>query len=398
MDRRDDISRIGAACTGCSACAAACPVDAIHMARDKEGFAYPQIAEDACIDCGKCLKVCPAAHPLEAHPITSMFAAFCRDEELRAQSSSGGVFAACARHVVASGGVAVGASIDEFGHVAHRVVDSIDQIGLLQKSKYVQSDTEGVYREIKTRLNQGTRVLFSGCPCQVAGLLSYVGGARDNLLTMDLICHGVPSPGAWEGHVHAITGGAPASIITFRRKDRSARTTYSVDVDAPGVRYRGRDEFDDPYMALFVTGSANRESCYSCAYARSERVGDITIGDCASSNCYPAFYPWIQLSSVSLNTPKGAAFWDEVVDFFEFTSIEAEREIRLNAQLSHPSQRPKLRDGVYARIAREGIDAAAAPVTPPRTLKTRIKRIVKMVVPNAVRGRLIRLKAGLHGR
>lgn len=397
MDRRNDISRIGAACTGCSACAAACPVDVIHMARDKEGFAYPQIAEDACIACGKCLKVCPAAHPLEAHPITSMFAAFCRDEELRAQSSSGGVFAACARYVVASGGVAVGASIDEFGHVAHRVVDSIDEIGLLQKSKYVQSDTEGVYREIKSKLEQGTRVLFSGCPCQVAGLLSYVGDGYDNLLTMDLICHGVPSPGAWERHVRSITGDAPASRITFRRKDRTARTTYSVDVDAPGVRYRGRDEFDDPYMALFVTGSANRESCYSCAYAHSERVGDITIGDCASSNCYPMFYPWIQLSSVSLNTAKGAAFWDEVSGLFETVSIDAEREIRLNAQLSHPLQRPKVRDRVYTRIEREGIDAAAAPITPPRTLKVKIKRFVKMLVPNGVRGRLIRLKASLHG-
>lgn len=151
-------------------------------------------------------------------------------------------------------------------------------------------------------------------------------------------------------------------------------------------------------MALFVTGSANRESCYSCAYARRERVGDITIGDCASSNCYPEFYPWLQLSSVSPNTSKGALFWDEVSSLFETMPIDADRETRLNAQLSHPTSRPALRGDVYRKIATEGIAEAAAPITPRRTFKIRLKRVAKTLVPNAVRGRLIGLRARLHGR
>ncbi len=398
MDSAYDISRIGSACTGCTACASACPVNAIHMERDAEGFSYPQIVEGTCIACGKCLKICPVAHPREAHSIAVMYAVFARDDKLRGGSSSGGVFAACARYVIASGGVAVGASIDASGHVAHRIIDTVDELPSLQKSKYVQSDTEGIYHAVKSKLDQGMRVLFSGCPCQVAGLLAYVGEDRENLITMDLICHGVPSPGVWEDHVHSITGGTPVSSISFRRKDATARTTYSIDIDARGIRYRGRDEFDDPYMALFVTGSANRESCYSCAYARRERVGDITIGDCASSNCYPEFYPWLQLSSVSPNTSKGALFWDEVSSLFETMPIDADRETRLNAQLSHPTSRPALRGDVYRKIATEGIAEAAAPITPRRTFKIRLKRVAKTLVPNAVRGRLIGLRARLHGR
>ena len=172
---------IGKKCTGCSACADACPIDAIRMKRDFEGFAYPSVNDEECIKCGKCAKVCPVANLCRTTPISSMFAVFSNDEILRMNSSSGGVFAACAKHVIEQGGVAVGAAIDQYGHVAHRLVSSAKDVGLLQKSKYVQSDALGIYRQVKQKLECGNRVLFSGCPCQVAGLLSFLGkGFRVN--------------------------------------------------------------------------------------------------------------------------------------------------------------------------------------------------------------------------
>lgn len=393
-----DISKIGLACTGCAVCSDSCPVGAISMKRIVDGFPYPEIDGDSCISCGKCYKVCPAAHEVDSNSIEIMYAAFSNDDKVREESSSGGVFATCAKYVVEHGGLAVGAAIDARGRVSHCIVDNIVDLHKLQKSKYVQSDTEGIYQQVRTALLSGRRVLFSGCPCQVAGLLSFLGREYPNLITMDLICHGVPSPRIWEEHVHSITNGVPADSISFRRKDSLARTTYAVDVSAPGVHYKGRDEFDDPYMALFVTGSANRESCYSCSYASKDRVSDITIGDCASSNCYPGFYPWVQLSSIAPITVKGHNFWLEVASLFTSIQIDHEREIRLNAQLSRPSSRPALRDDVYRTIAESGLTSAAEPVTPKRSVKTRLKRVIKIVVPNKVRGRLIRLKAKLHGR
>lgn len=394
----NNISHVGLKCTGCSACADACPVDAIQMIRGEDGFSYPYIDAATCISCGKCLKVCPTVANLDFEPISKMYAAFSKDAGLRSSSSSGGMFATCARYVLASGGVVVGASIDEFGKVSHCVVEDEAELCKLQKSKYVQSETTGIYREVRSFLDSGRRVLFSGCPCQVAGLKTYLGRDYSNLITMDLICHGVPSPGVWEEHVRSITGGRPASCITFRRKDFTARTTYSVDVCAPGIKYKGRDEFDDPYMALFVTGSANRESCYSCSFACSERVSDITVGDCASSNCYPEFYPWVQLSSVSPVTDKGRSFWHEVHDQFISIQIDHEREIRLNAQLSAPCRRTELRDSVYQTISSSGLEVAAEPVTPRRTFKMMLKRVAKFLIPNSVRGRLIQLKAKINGR
>lgn len=392
-----NVSCVGRQCTGCCACASLCPVDAISIISDDEGFLIPDVNEDACIGCGLCLEKCHTVIDVDRHEIKEMYAAINKDAVLRAGSSSGGAFSGFAECVLTDGGVVFGASIDQNGHVAHKSATSKIELDSLQKSKYVQSDTRGVFEQVKNDLLNKKTVLFSGCPCQVAGLKSFLGEDSDRLVTVDLICHGTPSPKLWEDHVASVTGGLPASHISFRRKDIAARTTFAVDISAPGVRKKGKDEFDDPYMALFVTGSVNRECCYGCKYANSSRVADITIGDCASSDCYPQFYPWQQLSSISINTMKGMDFWNKVRCNFEFIPIDIKREISLNAQLNHPSARPKVRDEIYRSIAKNGLEDSAKFLTDKRGFKQDIKYCVKHLIPNSIRGGLKYMKAKLHG-
>lgn len=392
------IASIGKLCTGCSSCVTVCPKNAISLVRDDEGFAYPVIDYAACVQCGICLKRCHLYNMPKTAGLSEMYAGFYKEKRVRCASSSGGAFAALAYHVVIQkSGVAFGAAIDAQGHVRHQAATDAGEIGALQKSKYVQSDMEGTYLEIERLLRCGRDVLFSGCPCQVAGLRSYLGKDYDSLLTVDLICHGVSSPGFWEAHIKRLLGSSTADSITFRRKDLAARTTFSVDIAGDGIRVKGRNAYDDAFLALFVTGSTLRECCYKCSYANRGRVGDITLGDCASSDCYRKFYPWEQLSTIAINTPKGKALWQQVEDEFCYRPIDPKKEAALNSQLASPSRRPELRNDVFRIVAQDGEDRASAMVSPPRTFRTYVKRVVKSCIPNPVRGRLIWLKAMVFG-
>ena len=397
MDSIVTVERIGKRCTGCAACVSACPESCISFVRDEEGFPYPVIDRTSCVECGVCLGHCHLCSTPDMIEMDEVYAGFFKDKRARRSSSSGGAFFAFSRFVISEQGVVFGAALDSRSRVSHRSVESLDVLQLLQKSKYVQSDTEGVYQEVKRLLADGRNVLFSGCPCQVAGLKSYLGRDYEGLITVDLICHGVPSPGAWEDHIDGLLGSSSADSITFRRKDYTARTTFSLDIEGDGFKVRGRDAYDDAFLALFVMGATLRESCYECPYASCRRVGDITLGDCASSDCYRGFYPWEQLSTIAINTPKGRELWGQVKKDFCFRSIDAEKEIALNAQLTSPSKRPACRDGIFKDIEKEGESVVANRLSPARTFGMRAKRVIKHCVPNLVRGRLIWLRAMVLG-
>lgn len=392
------IERVGELCTGCSSCVEKCPKHSISFVRNEEGFDYPVVDASTCVECGICIEHCHIEKKIGTNQLHEMYAGFGADKQVRHRSSSGGAFATFAHYYIAQrGGIAFGAAIDSHGHVSHRSVEKVEEIVGLQKSKYVQSSTEGVFPEVERCLQSGRAVVFSGCPCQVAGLKAYLGKEYDTLTTIDLICHGVPSPGFWESHIESLIGSSHVESITFRRKDSSARTTFSLDIEGIGVRIRGKDAYDDPYMALFVTGVTLRECCYECHYANSNRVGDITLGDCASSDFYPKFYPWEQLSTIAINTAKGRELWNHVKSGFVFRAIDPIRESSLNAQLSAPSKRPELRSDVFRLIKEKGPEFAAALVSPSRTYCSLIKRVLKHCIPNPVRGRLIWFKAMMLG-
>ena len=208
-------------CCGCSACYDACPKSAITMIEDKEGFLYPAIDEDKCIDCKLCEKVCPTKNKKKNKSLLEAYAAYNTDENIRLKSSSGGVFSLIAEYVLRNQGVVYGAAFDENFEVEHLRVASVEELELLRGSKYVQSKLDGIYNLCKKDLEIGKQVLFTGTPCQVSGLKSFLRKEYDNLVCMDIVCHGVPSRMVWRKYLEYRINFAKSKIvqIAFRLKN-----------------------------------------------------------------------------------------------------------------------------------------------------------------------------------
>ena len=261
-------------CCGCSACVSACPAQCIVMRRDREGFDYPVInSPDLCVGCGKCEKVCPVLSPLEKTEPMAAFAA--RSHEYIDGSSSGGVFPALAEHVLSEGGVVFGAVVNDDMTVGHAEAFDMAGVEKMRGSKYVQSDLYASYEDVRYWLQEGRKVLFTGTPCQVAGLHRYLGKAYDGLVTVDVLCHGVPSPGLWEKYVKALEHkhGAKMEYVRFKDKSESWRH-YAFTTSFGSCEYMA-----DPYMALFVQDMTLRPSCYKCAMRGGRSGSDITLSD-----------------------------------------------------------------------------------------------------------------------
>jgi coenzyme F420-reducing hydrogenase beta subunit len=196
-------------CTGCGACSAACPSLAIRFIQDAEGFYIPEIDYEKCRSCGVCIKACPAANKKQKSRPLVCYAAKNRSEQIRLKSSSGGVFHILAEEILDAGGVVFGASFNNDWEIVHDYIESIDDISKFHGSKYVQSWMGDSYRKCKNFLDAGRNVLFSGVPCQIAALKQFLGKDYENLLTVDLVCHGVPSPGVWKKYIDELTSITP---------------------------------------------------------------------------------------------------------------------------------------------------------------------------------------------
>ena len=267
-----------AMCCGCTACVNACPVQCIVMRRDKdEGFDYPVANPDICIGCGRCESVCPVLEPAQPSEPIEAYAVRC--ESLVDVSSSGGVFPALAKAVVDEGGVIFGAVMEPDMIAGHAEADTLEEVERMRGSKYVQSDMYSVMSDVKEYLKNGRKVLFTGTPCQVAGLNKYLGAHSEDLITVDIACHGVPGPGLWKMYVDALEKrhGARMTSVDFRDKSKGWRhycfkTSYGQkDVCVKAV--------DDPYMALFMQDMTLRPSCYSCPARNGRSHSDLTLSD-----------------------------------------------------------------------------------------------------------------------
>ncbi len=339
-------------CTGCSACANICPQNAIEMKPDAEGFLRPVVDGEKCINCDLCVKKCPAVNDVVQQTLPMVgYVAFSEDAATK-KSASGGVFFALAKHVINQmNGVVYGCVMEEKSlKCVHKRAEKMEDLYPMQNSKYVQSDVSRCFELVKEDLKKNKVVLFSGTPCQIAGLRSYLGQEYENLITADIICHGVPSPWLWEQKVASLQKkfGNTVKSYTFRNKDNEdiLRSAYegTVVCDRGKVKYKS---WEDGYFKTFLEGKTYRMSCYYCKYANIYRCGDLTLGDCDSWRDYLDFYPQKAKSSVLINTEKGNDFWDKTKELFVFAELDVERERKINKQLSGPTPMPACRKTIY---------------------------------------------------
>lgn len=272
-------------CTGCTACAVSCPKGCITMAADHEGFLQPRIDEASCFGCGLCEKVCPVLNP----PGVSVeqprfFAARSRDEQIRMDSSSGGVFSELALAVLRQGGVVYGAAYDTDFSVRHICAEDEDALAALRGAKYAQSSLGDTFARVKEQLVQERQVLFAATPCQVAGLKAFLRKDYENLICVDFVCHSVPSPDAWLAYVRYRSqqdnGGELPSSINLRSKETGwSRYQYSNYFAYANGHAHAVLSGESLYMKLFGGGYISRRSCENCRFKGYSRVSDLTIGD-----------------------------------------------------------------------------------------------------------------------
>ncbi len=271
-------------CCGCSACAAICPQNCISMVGDRLGFLYPTVDLERCVNCGMCESCCPTfnAKQYSLNGTCQTFVALGKDVSVRRNSSSGGIFYLISRYIIGQGGVVFGASFDStFHYVKHIAAESLDEIKNLMGSKYVQSDVGTAYKDVKKYLEYGRKVLFTGTPCQISGLKSYLKKDWPNLFLLDIVCHGVPSPAVWSDYVGFFENKYSGKVvnISFRNKENGWKNyLFSLKLDN-GYTY-AIDHSQDLYMRGFLHNYFLRSSCYNCLYKGIQRESDLTMADC----------------------------------------------------------------------------------------------------------------------
>lgn len=303
------------------------------MEEDNDGFYYPEVNHEKCTKCTLCIKICPVINVSVVNNIPKAYACINNDESLRIRSSSGGIFTAMANEILDRKGVVFGAAFDENYYVTHQFVDSHDELEKLRGSKYVQSKINTSYIKTKSILDQGRFVLFSGTPCQIAGLKAYLQKDHENLFCVDIICHGVPSPKVWNKYIKYRSESAASSPqrISFRCKDYGWKR-YSVS-----FLFKNDTEYlnnlrDDVYMKAFLKNISLRPSCHSCKFKTINRQSDITLADFwGIRNIFPDMDDDKGTSLVFVNNQKGNSIFNAIKDKIQYREVDINEAIKYNS-------------------------------------------------------------------
>lgn len=337
------------------------------MKPDEEGFLYPSVALDRCVQCGLCEKVCPILHKEKHEEKTEGYIIRYKDEEIVKESTSGGAFTAFSIYLMSRGYVVYGAGYDKDMRVVCKKASKPEELREMRGSKFVQSALGTTFQIIKKQLKDGQKVLFTGTPCQVSGLISYLGGKDTNLFCIDFVCRGVPSPGLWKNYVTMMEKKYGSKIISAKFKNKTYgyhATTMEVDFEN-GKRWYGSGRVD-PMMKAFVTELASRPSCHKCAFKGLERQSDITIFDC---------YEYAQItgkkdddkgySSMLIHTEKGLEVFQSLKPQIIWYKEQIDQLVTKNGIMVCNSAKPnEKRDEFYRAVAKMPIDQAMQRIAP----------------------------------
>ena len=331
-------------CDGCHACYSVCPKDAINMEIDDEGFWYPKVDNTKCVNCNKCEKVCPILNKKEVKSLKKAYACYNLDEDIRMKSSSGGTFTILASEIIKDNGVVFGAKFDEDFNVVHDYVEDMEGLSKFRGSKYVQSNISDSFRQAKKFLDDGRKVLFSGTPCQIGGLKSYLNKDYENLVTVDLICHGVPSPMIWQRYIDELGDGKKLSAMTFRDKSKgwnSGVLKYSFEDGSEITEEYG----ESLYIKGFIKNCFLRPSCYKCNFKTLDRISDFTLGDFwGVEELIPEIDKKSGVSLIMIHTKKAQDLFNDINRSIYYEEVDINKSIVFNTCAIQPVKNDKRED------------------------------------------------------
>lgn len=386
-------------CTGCTLCVQICKHGAIRMVENEEGFLYPEIDEEKCINCGLCVRKCPA----NCEPNTceaAFYMGWHRNKEILVSSSSGGVFSAIADYVFQRDGVVFGAEKNsETGELIHQIATNESELKNLRGSKYYQSRMDNVYSLVREKLLANKHVLFSGTACQIAALYSYLGNIDyDKLITVDVLCHGVANKKVIDAYIMSQEKRFAKKIVNYSFRVKEGKYGWN---DGNGTRMKlffsdgTSTVMEAPYDTFFLGFNHNyflRESCYKCKYCGTERVADFTLGDfwgCAPEKASPKQL-WLGISLVLVNTNKANSVLADLSENVELTPIDKKEAILHNRALFSPQERPAYRNEFFDCMERDGFERSIKNKFRMRFIKYRVKIILKALLPRKIATKIMK--------
>ena len=371
-------------CCGCYACYNICPKNAIEMKVDEKGFKYPYIDKEKCVSCGLCERVCPILNKSKINNEPKAYACINKNDHIRSESSSGGIFTLLAENILSKSGVVFGAAFDEDINVKHYMIEKQEDLYKFRGSKYVQSQIGDAYKLAKSKLDEDKYVLFTGTPCQIEGLKSYLRKNYDKLYTQDIVCHGVPSPLVWDKYKKNIENKYKDRIVefNFRNKEKSWKS-YDLSIKFASGKNIDEKASNNLYMKAFLKDICLRDSCYNCTFKSMNRISDITLADFwGIQKVKPDFDDDKGTSLVVINSEKGKELFESIKSNIRYEEVNIHEAIKYNPSMITSVSLPNTRENFFKDINNMDIESAIKKNLPKEKLnvKVKIKRSIKKVL------------------